>query len=413
MSALSKRSQLSLRGDRPNIYTEIGSSFLAQTMKSSFLKVGIISLLGGGRGCHGKEMSDYVQERDEPHRARRLLRGSNTEEVSKSKSVIMIASHQERSWEESMVLERRAELFGGGMRFKAAEVALAGPIHESKTVTNLRLLENPILFTTDTSKKEGVKDDNESHVATLPLPPTLAKGQKSPSKDQIQTLFLPTIELKIKGLAEFCDSMESEQFAEATTKHILSHWKNHRSVTIYEVWTFFVASIPVGQSGRKSDIKRNLQRCDNENTVAVQMQISVDFKSTDPKITKEFIITAAFRTGGDISYALALKESGVESFMCIVRSSEAVIIQPYSRTVQAQTSTEHTATTPTKHSLPLLQSVSDIQTFPESMVPQKSISQLLLAHSGVPSKDTSKGVYSSKHPRKLHSCTICTDNETP
>ena len=106
-SALSKSSELWLRGDRPNFYTEIGSSFLAQITKSPFLKVGVISLLGGVRGRHDKEMADYTHERDEPQRARRLLRGSNTEEVSKSNLVIMIASHQEQSWEDSMVLERR------------------------------------------------------------------------------------------------------------------------------------------------------------------------------------------------------------------------------------------------------------------------------------------------------------------
>ena len=61
------------------------------------------------------------------------------------------------------------------MRDKAAEVALVGPIHESKTVTNLRLLENLILFATGTSKKEDVKDDNALHVVALPMPPTIAK----------------------------------------------------------------------------------------------------------------------------------------------------------------------------------------------------------------------------------------------
>ena len=56
-SALSKSSELWLRGDRPNFYTEIGSSFLAQITKSPFLKVGVISLLGGVRGRHDKEMA--------------------------------------------------------------------------------------------------------------------------------------------------------------------------------------------------------------------------------------------------------------------------------------------------------------------------------------------------------------------
>ena len=106
-----------------------------------------------------------------------------------------------------MVLQRRAELFGGGMLSKAAEVSLAGPMHKFKTVINLRLLENPILFTTDTSKKQDVKDDNASHVVVLPMSPTPEKGEKIPSKYHIQPLFLPTFELEIKVLAEFCDIM--------------------------------------------------------------------------------------------------------------------------------------------------------------------------------------------------------------
>ena len=52
-----------------------------------------------------------------------------------------------------MVLEKRAEHFGGGMISKAAEVALVWPIHKSNTVMDLRVLEDPILFTTDTCKK--------------------------------------------------------------------------------------------------------------------------------------------------------------------------------------------------------------------------------------------------------------------
>ena len=68
--------------------------------------------------------------------------------------------------------------------------------------------------------------------------------------------------------------------------------------------------------------------------------------------------------------------------MCIIKTSEAVIIQPYVRTVQAQTPKT------TKRYLLLLQPVSKIITYPESMVLQKYISQLLLAQPEVPSKGT-------------------------
>ena len=42
------------------------------------------------------------------------------------------------------------------------------------------------------------------------------------------------------------------------------------------------------------------------------MKIYVDFKPTDHKTTKKFIITAAFGTVGDNSYILTLKKTGVE-----------------------------------------------------------------------------------------------------
>ena len=102
--------------------------------------------------------------------------------------------------------------------------------------------------------------------------------------------------------------MESDHFTDATSKQIISHWNNHNSVTIYKVWAIFVALIPIRQSYRESYIKRNLQECDSENTVAVQMQIPVNFKSTEPNITKECIITDAFGTGGDDEFLLTLKK---------------------------------------------------------------------------------------------------------
>ena len=44
------------------------------------------------------------------------------------------------------MLKRRVEHFGGRVLSKATEVALMGTIHKSKTFTNLKVLENSILF---------------------------------------------------------------------------------------------------------------------------------------------------------------------------------------------------------------------------------------------------------------------------
>ena len=62
-------------------------------------KGGMIFLLGGGRGCHGKAMADYAQEQDELQWERRLHRMSKAKEVSRSKSVIIIDSNREQSRE--------------------------------------------------------------------------------------------------------------------------------------------------------------------------------------------------------------------------------------------------------------------------------------------------------------------------
>ena len=44
------------------------------------------------------------------------------------------------------------------------------------------------------------------------------------------------------------------------------------------------------------------------------MQISIDFKTIDPKINEEIIITGAFGIRGTNKYVMTLKDSGVESF---------------------------------------------------------------------------------------------------
>ena len=97
------------------------------------------------------------------------------------------------------------------------------------------------------------------------------------------------------------------------------------------------------------------------------MRISVDFKTIDPKITEEIIITAAFGTSGTDKYIMTLKDSGVESFSCIIEISESLIIQPSTRPNQEQTHKKHSVTGSTKP-----------KQLPEDIVLKQSISQSLL-----------------------------------
>ena len=75
----------------------------------------------------------------------------------------------------------------------------------------------------------------------------------------------------------------------------------------------------IGHSPPKTSRKKNQQGCDSENVVVAQMQISVDLKIIDPKITEEMVITGAFGKSSINKYAMTLKASGVESFSCIIK----------------------------------------------------------------------------------------------
>ena len=56
------------------------------------------------------------------------------------------------------------------------------------------------------------------------------------------------------------------------------------------------------------------------------------------------IITGAFGTSGTNKYVMTLKESGVESFSCIIKVSESVTIQPADGPIQEQTHKKHSLT---------------------------------------------------------------------
>ena len=120
--------------------------------------------------------------------------------------------------------------------------------------------------------------------------------------------------------------METEHFADATTSHILRHWKDNASVRIYNVKANFIPTTSTGHSYSKIAMKRKQQGCDGENVVVAQMQIFVDFKIIDPKITEEMIINRAFGTSGTYKYVINLKDSGVESLSCIIKILGSIII---------------------------------------------------------------------------------------
>ena len=149
-------------------------------------------------------------------------------------------------------------------------------------------------------------------------------------------------------------------------------------------------------------MEKKRQGCDSDNVVVAQVQISVDFKTIDPKITEEMIITGAFGTSGTNKYVMTLKESGVESFSCIIKVFESVIIKPADRPIPEQTHKRHSVTRRirSKH-------------LQKSIVQKQSVSQRPFAQFQAPSEVTTKYTLNLKPQRKLHQCTSCTDNATP
>ena len=106
--------------------------------------------------------------------------------------------------------------------------------------------------------------------------------------------------------------MENEHFAEATTSHILRHWNDNTTVRLYNVKKNFIPTASIVYSPTRTATERKYQGCNNDNAVVAQVQISVDLKTTDSKITEEMIITGAFGSGSNNKYVMNLKESVVE-----------------------------------------------------------------------------------------------------
>jgi len=362
-------------------------------MKSSFLVIGCIPLWGGW-GCYGLAMEDDPKER---HMG--LFHNTmNAEKVINTKTVV--ASYQEQSQEENVISERSMEPFGVGTSSKSTTTPLTEPTQTAKT-TDLKVLVNSWgPFINETSKKSNSKEDMFRGVAAVL--PTLVEVGMSTFKDTGQPLSFHTVDLEIKGLMEFSEGMESEHFIAATKRHIREHWKDNANVAIYNVKTSLISTVSIGHSRLKTETKRERYGCDSENTAVVQMQISVDFKTTDSKITEEVIITGALGPGGDNNYVMTLKDSGVESFLCIKEILQPVIIQPSTGQIQEQTLKENSVSRTIRP-----------KTLLESTVPKHSISVPLLVQSQVQSKEITKDVFNLKPLRKLTSCNPCTDNEAP
>ena len=108
--------------------------------------------------------------------------------------------------------------------------------------------------------------------------------------------------------------------------------------------TNFIATDCTERIPLKTSTKRQHQECNIENVVVSQMQICVDFEIIDPKITEEMVITDLFGTSGINKYYMTLKDKGMESFSCIIKILDTVIIQPYTGKIQEQTHKKHSVT---------------------------------------------------------------------
>ena len=99
---------------------------------------------------------------------------------------------------------------------------------------------------------------------------------------------------------------------------------------------------------------------------------------------------------------MTLKGSSVESFSCIIKVSEPVIIQPVDGPIKGQTHKNHSLTRRIKSTEP-----------PKRIVLKQETSQPLFVQSEFPSKVTMKNALNLNPPGKLYECTSCTDNATP
>ena len=180
-----------------------------------------------------------------------------------------------------MIFERMGEPFGVGLIFEATKNPPEEPIHTSQIPDPTK---PKAFFITATSKMGKSKERAPLDVSTG-LVIDVKVGTVT-FKDQGQILSSQRIELDIMGLAELSEMADTDHFAEANTSHILRHQKDNTNVRLYNVETNFIPSSSTENSSSKTAMQSKQQRCDSENVVVTQVQISVDFKRTEPKITE-------------------------------------------------------------------------------------------------------------------------------
>ena len=139
------------------------------------------------------------------------------------------------------------EPFGFGVSFKAT----INPSTEPNQTANFPDPSNPeATFMTVTSKINDIKEREPLDMATLPFTPV--KVWVGTSNFQGQTLSSHIDELEIKGLSQWIETVQTEHFKEATTSHILRHWKDNTTVRLYNVKTNFIPTAFTGRSPTKT-----------------------------------------------------------------------------------------------------------------------------------------------------------------
>ena len=133
--------------------------------------------------------------------------------------------------------------FGFGVSFKATTNLPTDP----NQTTKVQDPSNPeATFITTPSKINDSKERVPLDMATETFTPV--KFGISTFKDQGQTLSSHRVEPEIKGLAELSETVETENFVEATTSHILGHWKYNTTVRLCNVKTNFIPTASTGYS---------------------------------------------------------------------------------------------------------------------------------------------------------------------
>ena len=109
-------------------------------------------------------------------------------------------------------------------------------------------------FITATSKINDRKERAPLDMATETFTPV--KFRIGTSNDQVQTISSQRVELEVNVLAKLSKTVENEHFKGATTSHILRHWKDNKTVRLYNVKNNFIPTASTRYSTTKSNGKK-------------------------------------------------------------------------------------------------------------------------------------------------------------